>query len=82
MISDDDFRLTIFNASGDATDDVCYIFHVPDLRYQNNFIVLHPIKVELNFDGVVSIDISRYDLALTKNLVSISSDGQRHFDIF
>ena len=40
-----------------------------------------PIKIEFKFEGVVPNDINGYALVLTNKLVSISSDGQRHFDL-
>ena len=49
---------------------------------RNNFTASQPIKVEFNFDGVIPNDINGYALVLTKHLVSVSSDGQRHFDLF
>ena len=40
-----------------------------------------PIKVEFKFEGVVPNDFNGYALVLTNKLVSIGSDGQRHFDL-
>ena len=40
-----------------------------------------PIKVEFNFDGVIPAGIYGYALVLTKRILSISSDGQRTFDL-
>ena len=51
------------------------------MRYQKNFTNSQQIKVELKFDGVVTDDINGYALVLTDELVSISSNGQRHFDL-
>ena len=75
-ISDDDFR-----SSNIRADDVGYSLYVFDLRYQRNFTNSQPIKVEFEFDGVVGKDLNGYALVLTNKIVSISSDGQRHFDI-
>ena len=75
-ISDDDFRFSKVRA-----DDVGYNLFVFDIRYQQNFTASQPIKVELKFDIVVPNDINGYALVLTNNLVSIGSDGQRHFDL-
>ena len=75
-ISDDDFRSCNFRA-----DDVGYNLYVFDIRYQKNYTISQPIKVEFKFDGVVPNDINGYALVLTNKLVSISSDGQRHFDL-
>ena len=75
-ISDDDFRSSSF-----AANDVGYNLYVVDIRHQQNFTDSQPIKVEFKFDGVVPNDINGYALVLTNNLSSISSDGQRHFDL-
>ena len=75
-ISDDDFR-----SSNAASNDVGYNLNVFDIRYQKNFTASQPIKVEFKFDGVVPNDTNVYALVLTNKLVSISSDGQRHFDL-
>ena len=75
-ISDDDF-----GSSNVRVDDVGYNLYVFDIRYQKSYTASQPIKVEFKFDGVVPNDINGYALALTNKLVSISSDGQRHFDL-
>ena len=75
-ISDDNFR-----TSNAATNDIGYNLYVFDIRYQKNFTNSQPIKVEFKFEGVVPNDINGYALVLTNKLVSISSDGQRHFDL-
>ena len=75
-ISDDNFR-----TSNDAANDIGYNLYVFDIRYQKNFTNSQPIKVEFKFEGVVSNDINGYALVLTNKLVSVSSDGQRHFDL-
>ena len=62
-------------------DDVGYNSHFFDIRYQQNLVAAQPYKVEFKLDGVVSIDINGYALELTSKLVSISSDGWRHFDL-
>ena len=59
---------------------VCYTLNVFDIRYQQNFTTSQPIKREFKFDGVISNDIIGFALVLGNNLVSVSSDGQRHFD--
>ena len=74
-ILDDDFR-----SSKVRTDDVGFNLYDFDIRYQKNFATSQPIKVELKFDLVVPNDINGYVLVLTKKLVSIGSDGPRHFD--
>ena len=75
-ISEEDFR-----TSNAAANDVGYNLYVFDIRYQKDFANSQPIKVELKFDGVVPNDINGYALVLTNKLNSISSDGQRHFDL-
>ena len=75
-ISEADFRI-----SNVAANDIGYNLYVFDIRYQKNFTNSQPTKVEFKFEGVVPIDINGYALVLTNKLVSISSDGQRHFDL-
>ena len=75
-ISDDNFR-----TSNAAANDVGYNLYVFDIRYQKNFTISQPIKVAFKFEGVVSNDINGYALVLTNKLGSVSSDGQRHFDL-
>ena len=75
-ISEEDFR-----SSNDAANDVGYNLYVFDIRYQKNYTASQPIKVEFKFDGVAPNNVNGYALVLTNKLVSISSDGQRHFDL-
>ena len=75
-ISQEDFR-----TSNVAANDVGYNLYVFDIRYQKNYTASQPIKVEFKFDGVVPNNVNGYALVLTNRLVSISSDGQRHFDL-
>ena len=75
-ISDDNFR-----TSNVAAKVVGYNLYVFDIRYQKNFTNSQPIKVEFKFDGVIPNDINGYALVLRNKLVSISSDGQRQFDL-
>ena len=75
-ISEADFR-----RSNVAANDIGYSLYGFDIRYQKNFTNSQPNKVEFKFDGVVPNDINGYALVLTNKLVSISSDGQRHFDL-
>ena len=70
-----------FRSSNVRTDDFGYNLYVFDKRYQQNFTASQPTKVKFFSDGVVPKDINGYALVLTKNLVSICSDGQRHFDL-
>ena len=55
--------------------------HAFDIRYQKNFESAQPIKVEIKFSDKIPAGIYGYALVLTINLVSISSDGQRMFDL-
>ena len=75
-ISEEDFR-----SSNVRADDVGYNLYVFHIRYKKNYTASQPIKVEFKFDGVVPNDVNGYALVLTNKLVSISSDGQRHFDL-
>ena len=75
-ISDDDFR-----SSNVAVNDVGYNLHVFDIRYQKKYTVSQSIKVQFKFDGVIPPNTNGYALVLTNNLISISSDGQRHFHL-
>ena len=74
-ISEDDFR------SSNKGDNIGYNIYAFDIRYHKNFESSQPIKVEFKFDGVVSAGIYGYALVLTNKLISISSDGQRMFDL-
>ena len=75
-ISDQDFR------SSNNNNDIGYNLYVFDIRYQKNFENSQPIKVEFKFDGVIPAGIYGYALVLTNKKISISSDGQCHFDLF
>ena len=74
-ISDNDFSSTNI---GNNIGVNLYVF---DIRYQKFFESAQRIKVEFKFDGVIPVGIYGYALVLTNKLVSISSDGQRHFDL-
>ena len=74
-ISDADFR------SSNDGNNIGYNIYAFDIRYQKNFESSQPIKVEFKFDGVVPAGIYGYALVLTNKLISISSDGQRMFDL-
>ena len=75
-ISEEDFRTSNVRAA-----DVGYNLYVFDIRYQKNYTASQTIKVEFKFDGVVTNNVNGYALVLTNKLVSISSDGQAHFDL-
>ena len=74
-ISEQDFR------SSNDGNNIGYNIYAFDIRYQKNFESSQPIKVEFKFDGVVPAGIYGYALVLTNKLISISSDGQRMFDL-
>ena len=74
-ISDHGFRSSNFN------NDIGYKLYVFDIRYQKNFENSQPIKVEFKFDGVIPAVIYGYALVLTNKKISISSNGQRDFDL-
>ena len=54
-----------------------YVF---GLRYQQNLTAAQPIEVEFIFGGSVLNNVNGFALVLTNVLVSVSSDGGRHFD--
>ena len=56
-------------------------FYVFDLSKQKNHIASQPIRLEFKFCAAFGVtDYIVYALVLTPKLISISSDGQRHFD--
>ena len=67
--------------SNNTGDNIGYNLYSFDKRYQKNIEAAQPIKVEFKFDGVIPAGVCGYALVLTNKLISISSDGQRHFDI-
>ena len=69
-----------FRTSNDG-NNIGYNLYVFDIRYQKNFESAQPIKVEFEFSGNVDAGIYGYALVLTNRLVSITSDGKRHFDL-
>ena len=74
-ISDSDFR------SSNEGNNIGYNIHAFDIRYQKHFKSSQPIKVEFRFDDIVHTGIYVYALVLRNRLISISSDGQRTFDL-
>ena len=74
-ISEHDFR------SSNDVNDIGYNIYAFDIGYQKKFESSQPIKVEFKFDGVVPAGIYGYALVLTNKLISMSSDGQRMFDL-
>ena len=75
-ISGDDF--TSSNVRADDVGNNLYVFDKSD---QQTFTASQPFKVEFKFDGVLPKDMNGYGLVLTDKLISISSDGNRHFDL-
>ena len=67
--------------SSNEGDNTGYNIHAFDIRYQKNFESSQPKKAEFKFDGVIPAGIYGYALVLTNRLASISSDGQRKFDL-
>ena len=74
-ISDHDFK-----TSNDGID-IGYNIYAFDIRYQKIFENAQPVKVEFKFSENIPGGIYGYSLVLTNRLVSISSDGQRMFDL-
>ena len=70
-----------FSSANVRADNVRYNFYTFDIRYQQSFTDSQPFKVEFEFDGVNPNDVNGYAPVLNIKLVSLSSDGQRHFDI-
>ena len=73
--ADNDFR------SSNDSINIGYNLYVFDIRYQENFESAQPIKLEFRFPEDVPAGIYGYALVLTNKLVSLSSDGQRRFDL-
>ena len=59
-----------------------YNFYVFDLSKQKDQIASQPIRLEFKFNAALGVDeFIAYALVLTPKLISISSDGKRHFDL-
>ena len=69
------------NRSSNDCGNIGYNIHSFDMRYQKVFENAQPIKVEFNFSENIPDGIYGVVLVLTNNLVLISSDGQRMFDL-
>ena len=74
-ISEDDFR------SSNEGNNIGYNIYAFDIRYQKNFENSQPVKVEFIISENLAAGIYGYALVLTNRLASISSDGQRMFDL-
>ena len=74
-ITEDDFR------SSNEGNNIGYNIYAFDIRYQKNFENAQPVKVEFKFSEKNNAGIYGYALVLTNRLVSITSEGQRMFDL-
>ena len=74
-ITEDDFR------SSNEGNNIGYNIYAFDIRYQKNFENAQPVKVEFKFSENIPAGIYGYALVLTNRLASITSDGQRMFDL-
>ena len=74
-ISEDDFR------SSNEGNNIGYNIYAFAIRYQKNFENAQPVKVEFKFSENIPAGIYGYALVLTNRLASITSDGQRMFDL-
>ena len=57
------------------------IYFFFDIRYQKSLESSQPNKIEIKFFENLPAGIYGFALVLTNKLVSMSSDGQRHFDL-
>ena len=72
----------LFNPFIDLKNSGQVIFYVFDLSKQKDQIASQPIRSEFKFNAAFGVaDYIAYALVLTPKLISISSDGQRHFDL-
>ena len=74
-ITEDDFR------SSNEGNNIGYNIYAFDIRFQKNFENAQPIKIEFKFSENINAGIYGYALVLTNKLISITSDGQRMFDL-
>ena len=74
-VTEEDFR------SSNEGNNIGYNIYAFDIRYQKNFENAQPVKVEFKFPENISAGIYGYSLVLTNRLASITSDGQRMFDL-
>ena len=74
-ITEDDFR------SSNEGNNIGYNIYASDIRYQKIFENAQPVKVEFKFSENIPAGIYGYALVLTNKIISISSDGQRMFDL-
>ena len=74
-ISEDLFR------SSNEGNNIGYNIYPFDIRFQKNFENAQPVKKDIKFSENIPAGIYGYALVLTNRLASISSDGQRMFDL-
>ena len=74
-ITEDDFR------SSNEGNNIGYNIYAFDIRYLKNFENVHPVRVEFKFSENIPAGIYGYALVLTNRLATITSDGQRLFDL-
>ena len=74
-VSEHDFRST------NDDNDIGYKLYVFDIGCQKKIESAQPTKVVFKFSEKVPAGIYSYGLVLAKKINSISSDGQRHFDL-
>ena len=61
---------------------ICINFYVFDLSKQKDRIASEPFGLKYKFRAAIDVaDYIAYALVLTSKFLSISSDGQRHFDL-
>ena len=59
-----------------------YTFYIFDITKQKEHFAAQPIRLEFKFNAAINVaDYTAFALALTPRLVSISSDGERQFDL-
>ena len=68
-------------SSNDDGDNIGYNLHVFDRRYHKNLENAQQNKVEFKLSEKIDSRIYGFALVLRNKLVSIGSDGQRHFDL-
>ena len=69
------------SGSSSDGDNIGYNLHVFDIRYQKNLQSAQSINVEFRLSENIPAGIYGYAIVLTNKSVSISSVGQRHFDL-
>ena len=69
-----------------AKDDINFNFHVLDIRCQNFHLSTQDVKIDFSLSSKNAVAIRAgkigYALVLNIKLSSISSDGDRHFNLF